>query len=74
MGHSGEFRKNVAHSSGNGKPLQYSGLEYPMRNMKRQSDMTLKDEFPSSVAAQYATREEWRNNSRMNEEMDPKEK
>ena len=45
-----------------------------MRNMKRQSDMTLKDEFPSSVAAQYATREEWRNNSRMNEEMDPKEK
>ena len=47
---------------GNGKPLQYC-LENPMNNMKRQKDRTLKDEFPRSVGAQYATGEEWRNNS-----------
>ena len=40
--------------------------------MKRQKDMTLKDELPRSVGAQYATEEEWRNNSRKNEEMEPK--
>ena len=40
--------------------------------MKRQKDMTLKDVFPRSVHAQYVTAEEWRNNSRKNEEMDPK--
>ena len=45
-----------------------------MSSMKRQKDMTLKDELPRSVGAQYATREEWRNNSRKNEEMDPKQK
>ena len=39
--------------------------------MKRQKDMTLKDEFPRSVGAQYATGEEWRNNSRENEETEP---
>ena len=59
---------------GNGKPLQYSFLENPMSSMKRQKDMTLKDELPRSVGAQYATREEWRNNSRKNEEMEPKQK
>ena len=48
----------------NGKPLQYSCLENPMNSMKRQKDMTLKDELPRSVGAQYATGEEWRNNSR----------
>ena len=42
--------------------------------MKRQKDMTWKDEFPRSVGAQYATGEEWRNNSRKNEETDPKQK
>ena len=52
---------------GNGKPLQYSCLENPMNSMKRQKDMTLKDELPRSVGAQYATGEEWRNNSRKNE-------
>ena len=57
---------------GNGKPLQYSYLENPMNSMKRQNDMTLKDEFPRSVSAEYATREEWRNNSRKNEETEPK--
>ena len=55
---------------GNGKPLQDSCLENPMNSMKRQKDMTLKDELPRSVGAQYATGEEWRNNSRKNEEMD----
>ena len=57
---------------GNGKPLQYSCLENPMNSMKRQKDRTLKDELPRLVGAQYATGEEWRNNSRKNEEMEPK--
>ena len=59
---------------GNGKPLQYSCLENPMNSMKRQKDRTLKDELPRSVGAQYATGEEWRNNSRKNEETEPKQK
>ena len=58
----------------NGKSLQYSCLENPINSMKRQKDMTLKDELPRSVGAQYATGEEWRNNSRKNEEMEPKQK
>ena len=45
---------------GNGKPLQYSCLENPMNGMKVQKDMTLKDELPRSVGAQYATGEQWR--------------
>ena len=57
---------------GNGKPLQYSCLENPMNSMKRQKDTTLKDELPRLVGAQYATGEEWRNNTRKNEEMEPK--
>ena len=59
---------------GNGKSLQYSCLENPINNMKRQKDMTLKDELPRLVGAQYATGEGWRNNSRKNEGMDPKRK
>ena len=59
---------------GNGKPLQYSCLENPMNNMKRQKDRTLKHEFPRSVGAQYATEEEGRNNSRKNEETEAKQK
>ena len=59
---------------GNGKPLQYSCFENPMNSMKRQKDRTLKDELPRSVGAQYATGEEWRNNSRKNEEVEPKQK
>ena len=55
-----------------GKPLQYSSLENPMNSIKRQKDMTLKDELPRLVGAQYATGEEWTNNSRNNEEMEPK--
>ena len=59
---------------GNGKPLQYSCLENPMNSMKRQKDRTLKDERPTLVGAQYATGDQWRNNSRKNEEMEPKQK
>ena len=59
---------------GNGKPLQYSCLENPMNSMKRQKDRTLKDERLRSVGAQYATGDQWRNNSRKNKEMEPKQK
>ena len=59
---------------GNGKPLQCSCLENPMNSMKRQKDRTLKDELPKSVGAQYATGDQWRNNSRKNEETEPKQK
>ena len=59
---------------GNGKPLQYSCLENPMNRMKRQNDRILKEELPRSVGAQYATGDQWRNNSRKNEGMEPKQK
>ena len=56
---------------GNGKPLQYSCLENAMNSMKRQKDRTLKDELPRSVGTQYTTADQWRNNSRKNEETEP---
>ena len=59
---------------GNGKPLQYSCLENPMNSVKRQNDRKLKEEFPKSVGAQYPTGDQWRNNSRKNEGMEPKQK
>ena len=59
---------------GNDKPLQYSCLENPMNSMKRQNDRILKEELPRSVRAQYATGGQWRNNSRKNEGMEPKQK
>ena len=59
---------------GNGKLPQYSCLENPMNSMKRQKNRTLKDELPRSIDAQYATADQWRNNSRKNEEMKPKQK
>ena len=59
---------------GNGKPLQYSCIEKPMNSMKRQNDRMLKEKLPRSVDAQYATGEEWRNNSRKNEGMETKQK
>ena len=59
---------------GNGKPLQYSFLENPMNSMKRQKDRTLKDELPRSVGDQYATGDEWKTNSRKNEETESKQK
>ena len=59
---------------GNGKPLQYSCLENPMNSIKRQNDRILKEELPRSVGAQHATGDQWRNNSRMNEGMEPNQK
>ena len=59
---------------GNGKPLQYSCLENPMNSMKRQNERILKEELPRSVGAQYATGDQWRNKSRKNEGMEPKQK
>ena len=59
---------------GHGKPLQYSCLENPMNSMKRQNDRILKEELPRSVRAQYATGNQWRNNSKKNEGMEPKQK
>ena len=56
----------------NGKPPQYTCLENPLNTMKRQKDRTLKDELPRSSGAQYATGDEWRNNTRKNEEMEVK--
>ena len=58
----------------NGKPLQYSFLENPMSSMKRQNDRILKGELPGSVGAQHATGDQWGNNSRKNEGMEPKQK
>ena len=58
---------------GNGKPLQYSCLENPRNSMKRQNDRILKEELPRSLGAQYAG-DQWRNNSRKNEGMEPKQK
>ena len=66
--------KTWSFGEGNGKPLQYSCLENPINSMKRKNVRTLKDELPRSVGAQYATGDQWRNNSRKNEKMEPKQK
>ena len=58
----------------NGKPLQYSCLENPMNSMKRQYDRIVKEKLPRSVGAQYGTGDQWRNNSRKNEGMGPKQR
>ena len=59
---------------GNDKPLQYSCLENPMNSMKSQKDRILRETLPRSGGAQYATGDQWRNNSRKNEGMEPKQK
>ena len=66
--------KMMSTGEGNGKPLQDSCLESPMNSMKRQKDRTLKDELPRSGGAQYATGDQWRNNSRKNKGMERKQK
>ena len=66
--------KTSSTGEGNGKPLQYSCLENPMNSIKRQKDRTLKDELPRWVGAKFATGDQWRTNSRKNEEMEPKQK
>ena len=58
----------------NGKPLLYSCLENPVNSIKRQKDRTLKDELSRSVGVQYASGDQWRNNSIKNEEMEPRQK
>ena len=68
------FDKTWSTGKGNSLSLQYSCLENPMKSMKRQKYRTLKDELPRLVGAQYATGDKWRNNSRKNEEMEPKQK
>ena len=70
----GSSDKTWSTREGNGKPFPYSCLENHMNSVKRQKDRTLKDDFPGSVGAQYATGDQWRNNSRKNEEMEPKQK
>ena len=59
---------------GNGKPLQYSGLENLMNSTERQNDTILKEELARLRGAQYATGDQWRNNSRKKEGMEPKQK
>ena len=59
---------------GNGKSLPYSCLENSMNSMKKQNDRILKEEFPRSVGVQYATGDQWRNKSRKNRGMEPKQK
>ena len=59
---------------GNGKPPQYSCLENPMNSMKRQNNRILNEELPRSVGVQYATGDQWRNNSRKNDGMELKQK
>ena len=66
--------KTWATGEGNGKPLQYSCLENPKNSMKRQKDRIMNDELPRLVGAQYATGDQWRNNSRKKEGMEPKQK
>ena len=73
-GHGESSDKTWSTEEGNGKPLQYSCHEEPMNSMKRQKDRTLKDELPRSVGAQYDTEDQWRNSSKKNEEMEPKQK
>ena len=57
---------------GNGKPLLFSCLENPMSSTKKQKERTLNDELPRSVGARYATGDQWKNNSRKNEETEQK--
>ena len=66
--------KTWSTGEGNEKPLQYSCLENPINSIKRQNDRILKEELPRSVGVQYATGDQWRNNSRKNEETEPKQK
>ena len=68
------FDRMWSTGEGNGKPLEYSCPQDPMNSTKRQNDRILKEDLPRSVCAQYATEDQWRNNSRKNEGMEPKQK
>ena len=65
--------KKWSTGEGKGKPHRYSCLENSMNIMKSKKDRTLKDELPRLVGAQYATGDQWRNNSKKNEEMEPRQ-
>ena len=69
-----ESSDKTSTGEGNGKSLEYSCLENPMNSMKRRKDRTLKDELPRLVGTQYATGDQWRNNSRKNEKTEPRQK
>ena len=74
IGRGGEFWQNMVHWRVNGKPFQYTSEEYweePYEQYEQAKDMTLKDELPMLVGAQYATGDQWRNNSRKNGEVEP---
>ena len=73
-GHGGDVDTMWSTGEGNGTPLQYSCLENPTNSMKRKNDRILKEQLPRSVGAQYATGDQWRNNSRKNEGMEPEQK
>ena len=66
--------KTWSTGEGNGKAVQYYCLDNPMNSMKKQKDRILKDELHRSVGAQHATGDQWRNNSRKNEDTEPKQK
>jgi len=74
MDNGGKFLQNMVHWRREWQIISISCLENPMISVKRQKDRTLKDELPSLVGAQYATGDQWRSNSRKNEEMEPKQK
>ena len=74
MGHGGEFCQNVVHWRREWQTISEFLLENPMNSMKRQNDRILKKKLPRSVGAQYATGDQWRNNSRKNEETELKQK
>ena len=68
------FDKMWSTGEGNGKTVQCSCLENPSNSMKRRTDRTLKDKLHGSVGGQYATGDQWRNNSRKNDEIEQKQK
>ena len=70
----GNSDKTWSTGEGNGKAVQYYCLDNPMNSMKKQKDRILKDELHRSVGAQHATGDQWRHNSRKNEDTEPKQK
>ena len=73
-GHGGEVWQNVVHWRREWQTTLVFLPREPHNSMKRQKYRTLKSELPRSVGAQYATGDQWRNNSRKNEGMEPKQK
>ena len=73
LSHMERFDRMWSTGEGNGKPFQYSCFENPKNSMKRQNDKILKEKLPRSVGSQYAIGDQWRNNSRKNEGMEPKQ-